>query len=110
MQARSKARPAARLSKAQYEMLAAFRYQLRQFLHFSEQAAQNAGLTPRQRAANRYEELVGQREYQAHRARNNELSDLEGFVMSPGQDMPAAIENAVIMLAVSASKIERGSA
>jgi hypothetical protein len=67
MQARSKARPADRLSKAQYEMLAAFRYRLRQFLHFSEQAAQNAGLTPRQRAANRYEELVGQREYQAHR-------------------------------------------
>jgi hypothetical protein len=36
MPARSKARSAARLSKAQYEMLAAFRYQLRQFLHFSE--------------------------------------------------------------------------
>ena len=51
MQASSKARPAARLSKAQYEMLAAFRYQLRQFLHFSEQAAQNAGLTPRQHQA-----------------------------------------------------------
>ncbi len=51
MQARSKARPAAQLSKAQYEMLAAFRYQLRQFLHFSEQAARNAGLTPRQHQA-----------------------------------------------------------
>jgi hypothetical protein len=69
---------------------------------------EKAGIS--QRAANRYEELVGQREYQAHRARNNELSDLEAFVMSPGQDIPAAIENAVIMLAVSASKIERGSA
>jgi DNA-binding MarR family transcriptional regulator len=51
MQASSKARPVARLSKAQYEMLAAFRYQLRQFLHFSEQAAQSAGLTPRQHQA-----------------------------------------------------------
>ena len=37
----------------------------------------------------------------------DELSDLEGFVMSPGQDIPVAIENAVIMLAISASKIER---
>src|SRR6266478_9908658 len=45
MQASSKARSPARLSKTQYEMLAAFRYQLRQFLHFSEQAAHNAGLT-----------------------------------------------------------------
>jgi hypothetical protein len=45
--------------------------------------------------ANRYEELAG----------NNELSDLESFVMSPGQETP--IENAVIVLAVSRSKIER---
>src|SRR6266478_3935883 len=51
MQASSKARSSARISKAQYEMLAAFRYQLRQFLHFSEQAAQKAGLTPRQHQA-----------------------------------------------------------
>ena len=42
--------------------------------------------------------------------RNNELNDLEGFVMSPGQDIPAAIESAVIILAVFASKIECGSA
>ena len=32
-------------------MLAEFRYQLRQFLHFSELAAQEAGLTPRQHQA-----------------------------------------------------------
>jgi DNA-binding MarR family transcriptional regulator len=51
MPARSKAHPTPRLSKAQYELLAAFRYQLRQFLHFSELAAQNAGLTPRQHQA-----------------------------------------------------------
>jgi hypothetical protein len=38
--------------------------------------------------------------------RDNELSDLEGFEMSPGQDIPAAIKT----LAVSAPKIERGSA
>ena len=40
--------PAGRLSKAQYETLAGFRYQLRQFFLFSELAAQHAGLTPRQ--------------------------------------------------------------
>ncbi len=39
------------LSKSQYEALAAFRYALRQFLHFSEQAAQAAGLTPQQHQA-----------------------------------------------------------
>jgi DNA-binding MarR family transcriptional regulator len=48
---RSTARSVRGLSKAQYEMLAAFRYQLREFLHFSELAAQNAGLTPRQHQA-----------------------------------------------------------
>jgi len=37
---------------------------------------------------------------------NNELSDLEGFEMSPGQDIQVAIKT----LAVSAPKIERGSA
>ena len=56
----------------------------------------------------KYRELGGKRE--CFSVGNNELNDLEGFVMSPGQDIPAAIENAVIMLAVSASKIERGSA
>src|SRR5262245_13154175 len=39
------------VNKAEYEMLAAFRYALRQFLHFSEQAAQAAGLTPQQHQA-----------------------------------------------------------
>ena len=48
MPARSKARAAVQLGKAQYEKLAAFRYHLRQFTSFSELAAQNAGLTPRQ--------------------------------------------------------------
>src|SRR5262245_22878073 len=41
----------ARLSKAQYRLLAAFRYHLRRFLHFSEHAAKNAGLTARQHQA-----------------------------------------------------------
>jgi DNA-binding MarR family transcriptional regulator len=36
------------LAKSKYEMLAAFRYALRTFLHFSETAAQAAGLTPQQ--------------------------------------------------------------
>ena len=37
-----------RLTKAEYGLLAAFRYRLRRFLQFSEEAAQTAGLTPRQ--------------------------------------------------------------
>jgi DNA-binding MarR family transcriptional regulator len=40
--------PSHRLTKSEYQMLAAFRYQLRRFLQFSEEAAQAAGLTPRQ--------------------------------------------------------------
>src|SRR6202453_717825 len=39
------------LIKAQYETLAEFRYILRQFVHFSETAAQAAGLTPQQHQA-----------------------------------------------------------
>ena len=40
-----------KLGKAQYETLAAFRYALRKFIHFSEAAAQSAGLTPQQHQA-----------------------------------------------------------
>ncbi len=36
------------ISKAEYEALAAFRYALRQFLRFSEEAVQEVGLTPQQ--------------------------------------------------------------
>ncbi len=36
------------ISKTEFEMLAAFRYALRQFLRFSEEAAQAVGLTPQQ--------------------------------------------------------------
>jgi DNA-binding MarR family transcriptional regulator len=43
-----KKRASARVTKAEYEALAAFRYNLRQFLSFSESAAGSAGLTPRQ--------------------------------------------------------------
>src|ERR1035437_6100707 len=39
------------LIKAQYEMLAAFRYALRQFIRFSEEAAQAAGITAQQHQA-----------------------------------------------------------
>jgi len=35
-------------SMADYRALAEFRYQIRRFLHFSEQAAREAGLVPRQ--------------------------------------------------------------
>ena len=47
---RSMARPG-QLSKSQYETLAAFRYALRRFIHFSEEAAQAAGVTPQQHQA-----------------------------------------------------------
>jgi DNA-binding MarR family transcriptional regulator len=44
-------KPQVHLTKADYEVLAAFRYHLRQFLRFSEEAAQRAGVTPRQHQA-----------------------------------------------------------
>ncbi|WP_395741340.1 MarR family winged helix-turn-helix transcriptional regulator [Prosthecobacter sp.] len=40
-----------RISKSQYENLASFRYSLRKFLRFSEDAAVAAGLTPQQHQA-----------------------------------------------------------
>jgi len=40
-----------KLRKTQYETLAAFRYALRRFIHFSEQAAETIGLTPQQHQA-----------------------------------------------------------
>ncbi|WP_374398630.1 MarR family winged helix-turn-helix transcriptional regulator [Niveibacterium sp.] len=40
--------PVVLLGKHQYEALSEFRYQLRRFLHFSETAARDAGLTPLQ--------------------------------------------------------------
>lgn len=49
----AKKRASARVTKAEYEALAAFRYSLRQFLSFSESAAASAGLTPR-----RYQALL----------------------------------------------------
>ncbi len=39
------------LDKAEYERLAAFRHALRRFLHFSEAAANAAGVTPQQHQA-----------------------------------------------------------
>ncbi len=41
----------ASIKQADYEALAALRYALRQFLRFSEQAAQSVGLTPQQHQA-----------------------------------------------------------
>lgn len=40
-----------RVTQAEYESLAALRYSLRQFLHFSEEAAHGVGLTPQQHQA-----------------------------------------------------------
>lgn len=40
-----------KLSKAEYENLASFRFALRQFLRFSEQAAEAVGLKPQQHQA-----------------------------------------------------------
>jgi DNA-binding MarR family transcriptional regulator len=39
------------IKQSEYEALAAFRYSLRQFLRFSEQAAHSVGLTPHQHQA-----------------------------------------------------------
>lgn len=39
------------ITKGEYEALAEFRYMLRQFLRFSEEAAQEVGLTPQQHQA-----------------------------------------------------------
>lgn len=39
------------ISDAEYEALAGFRYALRQFMRFSEEAAQQVGLTPQQHQA-----------------------------------------------------------
>ena len=36
------------ISQAEYQALAEFRYQVRRFLHFSEQAARSVGLEPQQ--------------------------------------------------------------
>ena len=42
---------AATVTQGEYQALASLRYSLRQFLHFSEQAAGEAGLTPQQHQA-----------------------------------------------------------
>jgi DNA-binding MarR family transcriptional regulator len=39
------------ITKAHYELLAALRHALRRFLHFSQEAAEAAGLTPQQHQA-----------------------------------------------------------
>ncbi|HEX8687514.1 MAG TPA: MarR family transcriptional regulator [Pyrinomonadaceae bacterium] len=44
-------RPQRRLSKKEYESLSAFRYALRRYLRFSEEAAAAVGLTPQQHQA-----------------------------------------------------------
>jgi DNA-binding MarR family transcriptional regulator len=49
--ASARSRHAGRLSKADYELLAEFRYLVRSFLAFSEAAARRAGLTARQHQA-----------------------------------------------------------
>jgi DNA-binding MarR family transcriptional regulator len=41
----------ASISKGQYELLAAFRYALRRFLHFSETIAHDTGITPQHHQA-----------------------------------------------------------
>jgi DNA-binding MarR family transcriptional regulator len=39
------------ITKTEYELLAEWRYALRQFLHFSEEAARSQGVTPQQHQA-----------------------------------------------------------
>ena len=36
------------IGKAEYQALAEFRYQIRRFIHYSEQVARSAGLEPQQ--------------------------------------------------------------
>lgn len=45
------ARAKSELTKRQYETLAAWRHALRQFLHFSQEAARSAGIPPQQHQA-----------------------------------------------------------
>ncbi len=47
----TKSKPHRALKKTEYETLAAFRYALRSFLKFSEEAAARVGLTPQQHQA-----------------------------------------------------------
>lgn len=61
-------RPTVQISKRHYEILAAWRRALRQFLHFSQEAARTAGIPPQQHqalliikgAANRDHATVGE--------------------------------------------------
>jgi DNA-binding MarR family transcriptional regulator len=46
-----KRRPATEPTERDYELLAAFRHELREFLHFSEHAARAAGIPPQQHQA-----------------------------------------------------------
>lgn len=48
MHSREPSVPPASLKKSDYELLARFRYSLRRYLRFSEQAARSHGLTPQQ--------------------------------------------------------------
>ncbi len=41
----------AKITQAEYQTLAAFRYSVRKFLHFSEETARSVGLTPQQHQA-----------------------------------------------------------
>jgi DNA-binding MarR family transcriptional regulator len=73
--ASSRSRGARRLSSADYERLAEFRYLVRRFLAFSEAAARGAGLTPRQHQA-----LLAIKGYPARqRVRVGELAERLGL-------------------------------
>jgi DNA-binding MarR family transcriptional regulator len=48
METHSEIRRSGRLTKTEYEMLAVFRCQVGQYVHFSELATEGAGLSPRQ--------------------------------------------------------------
>ena len=63
-----------RLSNKDYQTLASFRFTLRRFLSFSEAAARENGLTPRQHQA-----LLGIKSMQASGAAN--IADLAGFLI-----------------------------
>ncbi len=55
------------ITKAEYEALAAFRYAIRRFLHFSEEEAMKIGITPQQQLLLGSERLPWARASHSHR-------------------------------------------
>lgn len=82
-----------RLSKADYESLADFRYALRRFLKFSEEAAEAVGLTPRQHQA-----LLAIKGYpERNRVTNGELAERLQIKHQSAVGLVNRLENQVLL-------------